>query len=255
MLFIIHWPFLSLTPLSCFVFPIQQWKGGKRDPYQSYSKKANANEKAFELINQGMQLLNDMGGATGAHTASTIGDAMATADQRENVGDQHWTCNCGNVIPQQKSRCGKCHHWRGGKRTGGWKIKDGISAQLVDDTGIDWNTDWMCCGLVIAAKKSRCGKCHGWRGGKRVAKSLRGVTGGTVGAQGVSFLSGVAVSTGHDQALIAALPTVPPAVPALDHTYNNDGNNNDEASVKNESEGGHGGEGHQEEDQTNITFI
>jgi hypothetical protein len=29
------------------------------------------------------------------------------------------------------------------------------------------STDWECCGEMIPARKTRCGKCRGWRGGKR----------------------------------------------------------------------------------------
>lgn len=57
--------------------------------------------------------------------------------------------------------------WRGGKRKGGWKIK---VTQTVDDSGIEWEKDWSCCDVMIPAAKKRCGKCNGWRGGKRVAK-------------------------------------------------------------------------------------
>ena len=78
-----------------------------------------------------------------------------------------WTCDCGNEVPEPKSRCGKCHHWKGGKRTGGWKLGAKIEnvPQVVDD--IDRTQDWECCGEVIAAAKTRCGKCRKWRGGKR----------------------------------------------------------------------------------------
>lgn len=41
----------------------------------------------------------------------------------------------------------------------------------LDDKGIDWSMDWECCGETIVAEKRRCGKCNGWRGGKRVAKN------------------------------------------------------------------------------------
>eukprot|EP00804_Cyclotella_cryptica_P007139 CCRYP_009715-RA/>CCRYP_009715-RA protein AED:0.07 eAED:0.07 QI:181/1/1/1/0/0/2/744/459 len=79
-----------------------------------------------------------------------------------------WTCDCGNEVPEPKTRCGKCHHWRAGKRVGGWKLgaKAENGADAVDD-GIDRSQDWMCCGEVIKAAKTRCGKCRKWRGGKR----------------------------------------------------------------------------------------
>ena len=69
------------------------------------------------------------------------------------------------VLLSTKSRCGKCHRWRGGKRKGGWKIK----VSEVDESGIEWDKDWTCCEVMISADKKRCGKCNGWRGGKRVA--------------------------------------------------------------------------------------
>jgi len=72
-----------------------------------------------------------------------------------------------------KSRCGKCHHWRGGKRKGGWKLKARDADEIVDD-GIDRTQDWECCGVSIPAKKKRCGKCHGWRGGRRVPATKAG---------------------------------------------------------------------------------
>ncbi len=37
-------------------------------------------------------------------------------------------------------------------------------------SGIEWTQDWTCCDELISAKKRRCGKCNGWRGGKRIAK-------------------------------------------------------------------------------------
>jgi hypothetical protein len=66
------------------------------------------------------------------------------------------------------------HHWKGGKRKGGWKLgskwsrakKTGLSpanehvttVEAVDD--IDRSTDWECCDEVIPAAKTRCGKCR-----------------------------------------------------------------------------------------------
>ena len=82
------------------------------------------------------------------------------------INEEHWACtNCQNKVSIKKSRCGKCHRWRGGKRKGGWKIK----VSEVDYSGIEWDKDWTCCEVMISATKKRCGKCHGWRGGKRVA--------------------------------------------------------------------------------------
>ena len=58
----------------------------------------------------------------------------------------------------------------GGERKGGWTLKAPSSSPL-DDKGIDWSMDWECCGESIQSEKRRCGKCNGWRGGKRVAKN------------------------------------------------------------------------------------
>lgn len=78
-----------------------------------------------------------------------------------------WMCSCGNEVMEPKSRCGKCHHWKGGRRVGGWKlgskgegggIVSTVSTAVVD--GIDRSTDWECCGEVIGAAKTRCGKCR-----------------------------------------------------------------------------------------------
>jgi hypothetical protein len=75
-------------------------------------------------------------------------------------------CDCGNEVASKKSRCGSCHHWRGGKRLGGWTL--GAGRDYESDDGIDRTQDWTCCGDIISAKQTRCGKCNGWRGGKRV---------------------------------------------------------------------------------------
>jgi len=42
-----------------------------------------------------------------------------------------------------------------------------------DMSGIEWDKDWTCCDVMIPANKKRCGKCHGWRGGKRVASNKK----------------------------------------------------------------------------------
>ena len=86
----------------------------------------------------------------------------------EDDGSGFWTCDCGNRVPTAKSRCGDCHHWRGGKRRGGWKLGN-INREYDSDEGVDRTQDWECCGVVIPASKTRCGKCNKWRGGKRVA--------------------------------------------------------------------------------------
>ncbi|KAL7555303.1 hypothetical protein ACHAWF_018984 [Thalassiosira exigua] len=80
-----------------------------------------------------------------------------------------WTCSCGNVVPAGKTRCGNCHHWRAGKRKGGWKLGSAFGRAYDSDDGIDRTQDWTCCGMTISANRTRCGTCNGWRGGKRVA--------------------------------------------------------------------------------------
>ncbi|KAL3786351.1 hypothetical protein HJC23_000593 [Cyclotella cryptica] len=116
-----------------------RWKGGTRDTYIVNGKKTEGRAVTATAV-EAMPLL----------TAAS------------------WTCECGNHVEEHKSRCGKCHHWRGGKRQGGWKLgaKLTVAAELEED-GIDRSTDWRCCGEVISAQKTRCGKCRGWRGGKR----------------------------------------------------------------------------------------
>lgn len=123
-------------------------KGGKRDPYTAGPKKAAAPKKA----------------------ASSKSKKPRVSNVKMDYGDnENWTCTCGNEVAATKARCGNCHHWRGGKRKGGWKIKS-FGKSGVDD-GIDWTQDWSCCERVIPAKKKRCGNCHGWRGGRRIAST------------------------------------------------------------------------------------
>ena len=105
----------------------------------------------------------------------------AAVDVVAQEGD--WTCNCGKLVAAPKSRCGSCHAWRGGKRKGGWKIDPNKkSKRAAAAAGIDWTADWQCCGALIPAKKTRCGKCNGWRGGTRVPKAERLSLGGEAGA-------------------------------------------------------------------------
>jgi hypothetical protein len=131
------WNFLSSSFI--VLFCVIQWKGGTREPY-----KTDRLAKKTQLF-------------------------MPTNDEEIKDGETSWTCQCGSAVPSNKTRCGKCHHWRGGKRKGGWTLK-APSNNPLDDKGIDWSMDWECCGEAITAEKRRCGKCNGWRGGKRVAK-------------------------------------------------------------------------------------
>ena len=81
--------------------------------------------------------------------------------------------------------------WREGKRQGGWKLKAKSATATAGaatatnlshggeegnndqgESSIDRTLDWTCCGRVLPAKQTRCGKCHGWRGGKRVFKGM-----------------------------------------------------------------------------------
>jgi len=91
---------------------------------------------------------------------------------------QDWTCpHCSIVLPEKQTRCGKCHKWRGGKRQGGWTIKakkkwiatSDKEDEEEEEDRIDRTLDWTCCGVILPAKQTRCGKCFKWRGGKRVS--------------------------------------------------------------------------------------
>ncbi len=83
----------------------------------------------------------------------------------EEDDGESWTCDhCQNVVAAKKTRCGRCHRWRGGKRQGGWKL-GGSTTSTGDD--IDRSTDWTCCDQPLPASQTRCGKCNKWRGGKR----------------------------------------------------------------------------------------
>ena len=83
----------------------------------------------------------------------------------EEDDGESWTCDhCQSVVAGKKTRCGKCHRWKGGKRQGGWKL--GANTSTTDD-GIDRTTEWTCCDQPLPATQTRCGKCNKWRGGKR----------------------------------------------------------------------------------------
>ncbi len=124
------------------MFVCIQWKGGRRDPYKV---------------------------TTPAKTPPVLSDSAEIKEENDDPMSSSWVCQCGSEVPTSKSRCGKCHHWRGGKRKGGWTIRP--SSNSPNDYGIDWTADWVCCEEVISANKRRCGKCNRWRGGKRVAKA------------------------------------------------------------------------------------
>ena len=98
---------------------LKQWKGGKRDAHE---------------VNR----------SQGISTDNIIHDG------------EDWTCDqCGSTVPGQKTRCGSCHRWRGGRRQGGWKLGSfGADPDDLDD-GIDRTQDWTCCGQTIPAEKTR----------------------------------------------------------------------------------------------------
>ncbi len=133
------------------------WKGGKRTLF----KKSNT-------------------AATSAVASATSNTSTDVTVQKANRYPfditQEWTCtNCSITLPGKQTRCGKCHAWRGGKRQGGWKLKfKRNDDEDEDDDGIDRTVEWTCCNVVLPARQTRCGKCHKWRGGKRVFAGKNG---------------------------------------------------------------------------------
>ncbi|KAL7544620.1 hypothetical protein ACHAWF_007995, partial [Thalassiosira exigua] len=146
-----------------------RWKGGKRDPYDTKPRPVKKPRKT---------------------QAPTLTPASRSFGKQGDQDVGNWMCTCGRELPASKSRCGSCHRWRGGKRKGGWKIKPKAEGGSEVTTGsgkkggrsrrssggaqgpaTGWTGEWSCCGEVLPAKKTRCGKCHGWRGGKRVPKN------------------------------------------------------------------------------------
>jgi len=95
--------------------------------------------------------------------------------KKEDNGEP-WKCDCGEMVSSLKARCGKCRHWKGGKKNSKSRMESHDMAREVkmEAQQLDPETqeDWACvCGEVIKGTKSRCGKCHHWRGGKRVVKN------------------------------------------------------------------------------------
>lgn len=115
-----------------------RWKGGVRLPYHHTNvKKEKVERKTLEREETQIKTVKTSTG--------------------EVLSEEYWACSeCGNQVAEHKSRCGACHHWRGGKRVGGWKLGEKATAEDIDQL-----TDWECCGEVIPARKSRCGKCRG----------------------------------------------------------------------------------------------
>eukprot|EP00984_Skeletonema_dohrnii_P027150 scaffold16612_cov109-Skeletonema_dohrnii-CCMP3373.AAC.2 len=142
------------------------WKGGKRT---TVKKKTTAKNDSGNDDNNGGSLLPS------SSSAAAVGNngGGGTANKASYPFDitQDWTCNnCSVTLPGRQTRCGKCHKWRGGKRQGGWtlKAKSTKGGQAEEEDGIDRTLDWTCCEVVLPARQTRCGKCHKWRGGKRV---------------------------------------------------------------------------------------
>ena len=78
-------------------------------------------------------------------------------------------------------------------------------------SGIEWDKDWTCCDVMIPANKKRCGKCHGWRGGKRVAAKKQKTPVPTMPAVAVTAEAAGTPSEAYDSLVVA------PALPPLEH--------------------------------------
>lgn len=97
--------------------------------------------------------------------------------KKEDNGEP-WKCECGEMVSAHKARCGKCRHWKGGKKNSKPRRESNDMAREANmeaqQSDPKTEEDWTCaCGEVIKGTKSRCGKCHHWRGGKRVMKTPR----------------------------------------------------------------------------------
>jgi len=145
------------------------WKGGKRT---TVKKKTTAKNDSANDNSSGGSLLPSSSSSSAAAVGNNGGGG--TANNKASYPfdiTQDWTCNnCSVTLPGRQTRCGKCHKWRGGKRQGGWtlKAKSTKGGQEEEEDGIDRTVDWTCCEVVLPARQTRCGKCHKWRGGKRV---------------------------------------------------------------------------------------
>mmetsp|Transcript_24697 Transcript_24697/g.42060 ORF Transcript_24697/g.42060 Transcript_24697/m.42060 type:complete len:294 (-) Transcript_24697:57-938(-) len=143
-----------------------RWKGGKRTTV----KKTTAKNDDSGNDNNGGSLLPSSSSGAAVGNNGGGGTANKATSYPFDI-TQDWTCNnCFVTLPGRQTRCGKCHKWRGGKRQGGWtlKAKSTSGGQEEEEDGIDRTVDWTCCEAVLPARQTRCGKCHKWRGGKRV---------------------------------------------------------------------------------------
>merc|ERR1719356_160640 len=115
-----------------------------------------------------------------------------------------WDCDtCGARVLATKSRCGKCHRWKGGKRKGGWKIK---ATEKPDDGTVPWHLPWTCCGVTFGPEKRRCGKCSRWRGGKRRRKDAVSRKASTGSSKPAALASDLQVPALPDYAMPATAP-------------------------------------------------
>eukprot|EP00985_Skeletonema_marinoi_P005765 scaffold2504_cov138-Skeletonema_marinoi.AAC.2 len=82
---------------------------------------------------------------------------------------EKWTCECGEEWPVRQKRCGNtsCQKWRGGKRES-YSYSPSKYSGISEDNIIK-DSKWTCdnCGEEVDMRKSRCGSCNRWRGGKR----------------------------------------------------------------------------------------
>lgn len=149
-----------------------RWKGGKRTLYKKTATVKN--DSALDIVS-GASLSLASGGCVGQHgcDGGALNNIANNNAQAPYDTTQEWTCpHCSTVLPGKQTRCGKCFKWRGGKRQGGWTLKarkkSASGKDEEEEDGIDRTLDWTCCNVLLPAKQSRCGKCHKWRGGKRV---------------------------------------------------------------------------------------
>lgn len=114
-----------------------RWKGGVREAYSI---------KPYNITGANK---NNVSNGRETTEIKTITTALG-----KEILEEYWTCSeCGNQVDEHKSRCGLCHHWRGGKREVGWN--------LCTKERTNSSNDWECCGETIPARKTRCGKCRG----------------------------------------------------------------------------------------------
>ncbi|KAL7495990.1 hypothetical protein ACHAWT_008318 [Skeletonema menzelii] len=93
---------------------------------------------------------------------------ILTDGAEEDLAEK-WTCECGEEWSSRHKRCGNtsCQKWRGGKRES-YSYSPSKYSGISEDNIIK-DSKWTCdnCGEEVETRKSRCGSCHRWRGGKR----------------------------------------------------------------------------------------